>query len=380
MLILLCLSGCASLPPLGDRPREVAELAGKGATLDDLIAPAESQHPGESAFRLMVEGPESFVIRARSAEIATRSLDIQTYIWHDDLTGLALMQRVLDAADRGVKVRLLVDDMDGRGQNSRWAALAVHANIAVRLFNPFVTRKGFVSMLVEGAFSFRRINQRMHNKSWIADNRIAIVGGRNLGDEYFGANDEFNFVDLDFAMIGPVVRDASASFDDYWNSAEAYPMTVLDPGGVSVQGTRAPARKTRTHAGRSDYARFAELLRTDDAVQRMLSGDWPMHWATKYRFVADDPLKVRMKSADPDRSKVIAVLQEITSTMARGFTVISPYFVPGTAARAARRGRGAARRSGSSPIRWWPTTWRRCTAAIRASANRCSRAAYSSGN
>ena len=117
-----------------------------------------------------------------------------------------------------MKVRLLVDDMDARGKNYQFAALDAHPNIEVRMFNPFGSRTGSLQFAFEAMGSFSRINRRMHNKTWIADNRIAIVGGRNLGNEYFGASDEVNFVDLDFAMVGPIVRDASASFDRYWNS------------------------------------------------------------------------------------------------------------------------------------------------------------------
>ena len=232
-LVLAGLAACAQLEPRPDLPVETAIPAGEGSEVDRLIAPAEVRHPGESAFRLLNEGPEAFVIRAHSAKLAGRSLDVQTYIWHGDLTGAYLARQLLEAADRGVKVRLLVDDMDARAKNAGFAALAEHPNIAVRMFNPFASRKGTMSMVGEGLTSFGRINHRMHNKTWIADNRIAIVGGRNLGDEYFGASDEVNFVDLDFAMIGPIVRDASVSFDKYWNSPAAYPMEVLDPAGVS---------------------------------------------------------------------------------------------------------------------------------------------------
>ena len=119
-----------------------------------------------------------------------------------------------------MRVRLLVDDMDARAKNAGFAALAAHPHIEVRLFNPFATRSGGMRLAGEGMRDFGRINRRMHNKSWIADNRIALVGGRNLGDEYFAASDEVNFVDLDFAMVGPVVRDVSASFDRFWNSAQ----------------------------------------------------------------------------------------------------------------------------------------------------------------
>ena len=134
--------------------------------------------------------------------------------------------------------------------------------------------------------NFKRINRRMHNKSWIADNRVAIVGGRNIGDEYFGAGEEMNFVDLDFAMLGPIVRDASAAFDKYWNSASAYPMETLDPDGVSEEaleklrklGQTVHERNRRTAATRPRFA-------ATRSVKRMIAGDWPMQWSSKYRFV-----------------------------------------------------------------------------------------------
>jgi cardiolipin synthase C len=225
---------------------------------------------------------------------APRSLDVQTYIWHGDLTGAYLAQQLLAAADRGVKVRLLVDDMDARAKNAGFAALAAHPNIVVHMFNPFASRKGTMSMMGEGLTSFRRINHRMHNKSWIADNRIAVVGGRNLGDEYFGASDEVNFVDLDFAMIGPIVRDASASFDRYWNSPAAYPMEVLDPAAVSDAALETLRDKFSSGLADASKSRYAEILRGDDAVRRLVAGDWPMEWSGKYQFTSDDPLKATL--------------------------------------------------------------------------------------
>ncbi len=238
-IALLALAGCVSLQPRPALPPEAAVPIGEGTPLDTVIAAAEARHPGESGFRLVNEGPEAFAIRSRSALSAGRSLDVQTYIWNDDGTGAFLAYRLLQAADRGVKVRLLVDDMDARGNNYAFAALDAHPNIEVRMFNPFESRSGSVSFALEAIGSFSRINHRMHNKTWIADNRIAIVGGRNLGDEYFGASEEVNFSDLDFAMVGPIVRDASASFDRYWNSPLAYPIALLSPKGVTTEALDA---------------------------------------------------------------------------------------------------------------------------------------------
>jgi len=181
----------------------------------------------------------------------------------------------------------------------------------------------------EGLTSFGRINHRMHNKTWIADNRIAIVGGRNLGDEYFGASDEVNFVDLDFAMIGPIVRDASASFDRYWNSPAAYPMELLDPAGVNAAALEA--LRTQLADGLKDVgtSRYADILRADDAVQRLVSGHWPMEWSDRYHFASDDPLKATMREDDPARSQVVQILAQMLSSMQTQLAVISPYFVPG---------------------------------------------------
>jgi cardiolipin synthase C len=176
-LAALALAGCASLEPRPELPAVAASPAGSGTTLDDLIAGVEARHPGESGFRLVREGPEAFAIRAASARLAGRSIDVQTYIWHADLTGGFLAGTVLQAADRGVRVRLLVDDMDARAKNYGFAALHAHPNIDVRMFNPFSSRQGKVARcLFEAMGSFSRINHRMHNKSWIVDNRIAIVG------------------------------------------------------------------------------------------------------------------------------------------------------------------------------------------------------------
>lgn len=343
-LALLVLAGCASLEPRPPLPDGHALEPATDTRLDDVIATAEAKHPGQSGFRLVREGPEAFAIRARSALLAGRSLDVQTYIWHDDLTGAYLAHGLIEAADRGVKVRLLVDDMDARGKNFAFAALDAHPNLDVRMFNPFRSRSGAVGLLMEGASSFTRVNRRMHNKTWIADNRIAIVGGRNLGDEYFGASEEVNFVDLDFAMIGPIVRDASASFDKYWNSASAYPMSVLAPQDVNVAALDALRRQLAPTIEQAGSSRYAEELRHDDAVQRLVRGDWTMQWTGKYRFVSDDPGKVLGVESGLGGSEVLALLSPLVHAAQDDVTIISPYFVPGEAGTRALTdiaGRGA---------------------------------------
>jgi putative cardiolipin synthase len=331
---LAVLGGCAQLPPRPALPDEFALAPSEDGRLDDMTDGPEARHPRESGFRLLNEGTEAFVVLMQSARLAARSLDIQTYIWHSDLTGIYLAQQLLESADRGVKVRLLLDDLDARAKNDGFAALAAHPNIEVRMFNPFVTRKGTLSKAGEGAFNFGRINRRMHNKSWIADNRIAIVGGRNVGDEYFGAGEEMNFVDLDFAMLGPIVRDISASFDKYWNSPSAYPMETLDPDAVSDEALAILREKLASRTTGAEDSRYAVALRGDEVVKRMYAGDLPMQWSGKYQFVSDDPRKVTMKKRDVKRTSVVSALLPMIQGAQKSVHIVSPYFVPGDAVTA----------------------------------------------
>jgi putative cardiolipin synthase len=328
-LAVLSAAGCASLEPRPELPVGTAVPPGLGTKLDDRIADDEAKHPGESGFRLVSEGTEAFALRIGSAAAAGRSLDVQTYIWNNDGTGLALVYALLVAADRGVKVRLLVDDMDARNKNYGFAALDAHPNIEVRMFNPFRSRTGGLSFIFEALGSFSRINRRMHNKTWIADNRIALVGGRNLGNEYFGASEEVNFVDLDFAMVGPIVRDASASFDKYWNSLVAYPMALLAPEDVSPARLELLRTELAKKIPVAQQSRYAAELKQDDEIQRLVAGDWPMQWAARYRFVSDDPEKALGKGGGVAGSQVLTLLGPAVRSSRRNLSILSPYFVPG---------------------------------------------------
>src|SRR5690606_6534212 len=166
--------------------------------------------------------PHSFPTR-RSSDL----LDLQYYIWKDDLTGHLLAREAWAAAERGVRVRILLDDLNAAGLDPQWLALDAHPLIELRLYNPFRNREGAWRMLelVQRAFS---INHRMHNKAWIADGRVAIIGGRNIGEEYFSAGAEVNFRDLDLLLFGPAVAQAGEIFDAFWNSAAAVPIGKLD--------------------------------------------------------------------------------------------------------------------------------------------------------
>ena len=318
----------------------------------------------------------------QSARLAARSLDVQTYIWHADLTGIYLAEQLLESADRGVRVRLLVDDLDARALNDGYAALAAHPNIDVRLFNPWVSRDGTLSRAGEGAMSFKRINRRMHNKSWIADNRIAIVGGRNIGDEYFGAGEEMNFVDLDFAMLGPIVRDASASFDRYWNCASAYPIETLDPKSVNDEALAKLRVKLAGYLEAAESGRYATALRGEDRVKRLIAGEWPMQWSTKYQFVVDDPAKVKMTKREAKRTHVASAIVPMIRAAKAEIRIISPYFVPGKEVTTALTGAVGGGKAGRHTDEFTRRERRRGRARrlLPLSASACSRAACSCGS
>src|SRR5690606_4307866 len=224
---LLCalLSGCA-LPPLTDRTQShvLPAAEARETRLGRTLAPTVDAHPGLSGIYPLADPLAAFAARALLAEAAERTLDIQCYIWHGDTTGLLLFKAVHAAAERGVRVRLLLDDNGIPGLDDELAALDTHPNIEVRLFNPFRVRTPkFIGYVTQ----FSQANRRMHNKSFTVDNQATIIGGRNVGDEYFGATQEVLFTDLDVLAVGPVVYDVSADFDRYWASGSAYPAASI---------------------------------------------------------------------------------------------------------------------------------------------------------
>ena len=233
---------------------------------------------------------------------------------------------LLQAADRGVRVRLLLDDMNVHGSESVLAALDSHPLVEVRLFNPTRAREGTIARGVELLLRFFSLNRRMHNKTWIADGRVAIVGGRNIGDEYFDAAADINFMDTDAAVIGPPVKQAEAIFDAYWNSASAIPLSALvDPGTGALERVRASI-----DAGLASprAAPYLQRLKDSPGVNDLMGGKARIHWTADAAIVSDPPEKAEGATPQPDW--MTPVLVEHVSVVERDLRLISPYFVPGT--------------------------------------------------
>ena len=224
--IALLFPGCATLPPRPDLAHEPAlppADSGLLAMLAERFTGANG--PEASGFHLLIDAREALDARLALIDLATSSIDLQYFIWKGDAVGLLLFDRLLQAADRGVRVRIIVDDIWLGSTTRNLAALNAHPNLEIRIFNPNPSRDSFVGGFVRFLSSFKTLNQRMHNKLMIADNQAIIVGGRNLGNEYFGLGSEFNFLDMDVMSVGAVVEESSNAYDDYWNDNAVYPLT-----------------------------------------------------------------------------------------------------------------------------------------------------------
>lgn len=319
LALSLALTSCSSLPPLEGRVASTAFVQTDDTRLGKALMPLTMAHPGLAGIHALADGRDAFAARAVLAQAADRSLDVQYYIWRDDTTGRLMFDALRSAAERGVRVRLLLDDNNTAGLDGALAALDAHPMIEVRLFNP----NGIRSVRAAGmAADFMRLNRRMHNKSFTADNQVTIIGGRNVGDEYFGAAGEISFADLDVIAAGPVVRAVSDDFDLYWNSASAYPLALLAPDAVA-----APALKPDAEA-----QAYIEAINRSAFLEQLVEGSLPLEWA-RARFVSDDPAKV-MGTAAPE-ANIAFKLRDILGEPQRSLDLVSPYFVPGKEGTAA---------------------------------------------
>jgi cardiolipin synthase C len=332
LLLLYLLNGCASIPYDYPRPVSSALYRPEGTSLGKKVQARAINHPGASGFHLLPTGLDAFTARAVLIDRAENTLDLQYYIFHDDLMGRFVYDRLLAAADRGVRVRLLLDDWHQTPETD-WllATMAIHPNIEVRLFNPFGThRRIFLTRVLRMAFGPQRLRGRMHNKAFIADNSVAIVGGRNIGAEYFGASDEFNFYDVDVMAVGPIAREASANFDNFWNCGLAMPVSALVPRRPGAEDLKSARRDLETQRECLKKSTYWLKVQDNDLLKRIDAGQVPLVWGPA-EFLSDHPLKC----IDPDderqavrmTQKLKGILEEARSEL----LMVTPYFVPGQA-------------------------------------------------
>jgi putative cardiolipin synthase len=326
------LSACTGLPQVRHKTLSTVLVASPESRLGRAWRDASARRPGDvSGFRLLLSGHEAFLARAELARAAEHGIDAQYYLFHNDETGWLMLRELLAAADRGVRVRLLVDDMDLAGHDQALAALDAHPHFELRVFNPF-SRASWRSL--QFVTRFGSATRRMHNKSFTADNLISVVGGRNIGNEYFESNPDVDFGDLDVAAFGPVVKDVSASFDRYWNHELAYPARDLHSGEIPP-GTLDDLRAALNgFAAQGHDGIFDGALTETDLYRELRANDVTLYWG-RAQVVADDPDKL---AGDPDQFGIdpdIDAAQLLPRLLARAqrireeLIVVSPYFVPG---------------------------------------------------
>lgn len=325
-LATLLLSSCATVDFEYPKPESYAlatsntEETRLGQYTDRLTADKPEDMAG---FYMLPDAIEALAIRLLLADRAEQTLDAQYYLVKPDTAGLAFLHALLQAADRGVRVRLLIDDMFTGGKDNGLAALDHHPNLEVRVFNPFANR---VARGWNGVTDLSRINRRMHNKSFTVDNQMTILGGRNIADEYFGAREDAHFGDLDVLSVGPIVDQVSASFDSYWNhrKAAAIPAFVdlpedLDQALAQVRVSLETARQQTSSSVYADAVR--------QSAQALIDSPAEVYTWAPYELVVDSPDKVYKQQAAAASTMKLSLADSL-KTATDEMILVSPYFVP----------------------------------------------------
>jgi putative cardiolipin synthase len=309
-------------PSLEGRTITRAVQASPSTVLGRLALTPPSQQSRGSGVILLLDGPDAFAARIALIRAAEVALDVQYYIWRRDATGLMLLDELRKAAGRGVRIRLLLDDNGIGGLDSDLAALDALPDVEVRLFNPFILR---TLKPLGYAFDFVRLNRRMHNKSITADGAISILGGRNIGDIYFGFGEGVQFIDADVMVAGQAAADIGTDFDRYWQSRSSHPISriVGEQGRSSLDRLISDARQA---ADSTEGRLYAERLRGSNLVGRIEAGQLTFEW-TEIILVSDDPAK---GLGEAERSDLLfPQLMELLSKPSRSVDLVSAYFIPG---------------------------------------------------
>ena len=279
----------------------------------------------QSGFYLLSDNTDAFVARFSLATMAEKTLDIQYYIIHNDASGQYLAYAILTAADRGVHVRILVDDINLSGRDSKLKMLSQHENIEIRIFNPLANRDRFRN--IELVINLDSAGRRMHNKVFIIDNSSAIIGGRNIGDEYFDDRKNINFVDLDLLTVGPIVNEISSSFNEYWNSPWATPIEILSKVVIVKKQitTFRNALKDKWH--RVKNTQHFEAIQRSDFTHDLLNKKTPFIWADAKLFYdcPDKLISTKTEKTNKFSPQVMPFFERAKNEI----LISTPYFVPG---------------------------------------------------
>lgn len=321
VLSLALLSACASLPDdLQQEPSEGWQHP-EQTFLGALVAETAPADVTLSGVELLSEPQEAFTTRFAIANLAEETLDLQYYLWKGDLAGGLLMWAALDAADRGVRVRFLIDDIYHSGRDNVYALLDTHPNFEVRIFNPMANRG--TGRYFDYATNRKHLNHRMHNKIFLADNAVAVLGGRNIGNDYFGVDTKANFFDLDVLTVGQGAREAGAAFDEYWNSRYAVPIKVLHNKKIKPEEFREARAKLDAYLEGSDAMPYELSINAEQHIENLRAWRDGLTWVEAHVVV--DPLE---RFEGQGTSAIIEFSREHISEIEEEFIAESAYLIP----------------------------------------------------
>ena len=322
--IAITVTGCSTLPKhkIESIPETTLQVDTAQTTLAQIIQPLQEQHPDLTGYLVLFEPLEALATRLSLIDKAEKRLDLQYYIWDNDKVGSLALHALIRAADRGVKIRLLIDDNNAKSTEGIFLALAQHPNIEVKLFNPYRFRK---YRALDMILDLKRINRRMHNKTFIADHQVALIGGRNMTNQYYNVSDNYQFSDVDVMLVGTAVKDISHSFDAYWRHAYACKVQEVVNQSAHHLSYESLKRQLDEHYERVTVQNYLDLTSNSQAIDSLMSRDIQLDWV-KAEVVKDSPDKIKSKAKKKEHLN-FQLIQHLEQPE-KNVDLISAYFVP----------------------------------------------------
>lgn len=321
--LVLSLSACTTLPKQQNvQPEYAYDIDTHDTSLAQIITPLKEQNPDLTGYHVLYDPLEAIAARIHLIEKAQKTLDLQYYIWDNDKIGSLALYKMIEAADRGVKIRLLIDDNNAGKMEGVYLALDQHPNIEVKLFNPY----RFRSMRpLEMVIDLKRINRRMHNKTFTADNQISLIGGRNMSNQYYHISDSYQFSDVDVMLAGQAVDDITHSFDEYWNHSYAYPVrNIVNHNAYTLRYDGLKEQLTK-HYQEITTQNYLDLSNRTHDFDHWLNHNIQLDWV-KAEVVKDSPDKIQAK-AKKEQHLNFQMVKRLDDPK-QNVDLISAYFVP----------------------------------------------------
>ena len=322
ILFIVLFTACSPVPEVYPRTPSHALKTYSATQIGKIMEKEVARHNGKSGFDVIRYGREAFTARIAMTDLTQKTLDLQYYLWDQDETGRLLALHTLRVADKGVKVRVLLDDIGLQGRDNMLGAMDAHPNIEIRIFNPFSNR-GIHAL--DFLTDTQRVNHRMHNKTVIMDNAFAIVGGRNIGNHYFGVSEDINFRDMDIAAVGPIVRDISKLYDYFWNGKWSVPISVISGKKYTMRDLEKERKKLEGKVKKDSYP--YPLAQDSSALQRQLNQLLKKFIWTKGEMLWNDPEQMKLAKNEQTHT-IINGLHKHLKKVKKNVFVESAYFIP----------------------------------------------------